>query len=171
MLEEQIQGHPQRRLIEKSVVSLLQVARQERGFPQWHLISGCLADISEALEVFRPYRRVHKITMFGSARTHQDDPCDHLAEELARLAVEAGFDGMTGAGAGVMEAANSGAGPEHSIGLNVDLPYGQHPNLLVSGRCGRLLYFRYFLTRKLFFLRESDAVVVMPGIPSGASPL
>ena len=169
MLEEQIQGHPQRRLIEKSVVSLLQVARQEREFPEWRLISGCLADISEALQVFLPYRRVRKITVFGSARTHQDDPCDHLAEELARLAVEAGFDGMTGAG--VMEAANTGAGPERSIGLNVDLPFEQHPKPLVSGRSGRLLYFRYFLTRKLFFLRESDAVVVMPGIPSGASPL
>jgi predicted Rossmann-fold nucleotide-binding protein len=78
---------------------------------------------------------------------------------------------MTGAGAGVMEAANSGAGPEHSIGLNVDLPFEQHPNPFVSGHSCRLLYFRDFLTRKLFFLRESDAVVVMPGIPSGASPL
>lgn len=163
MLEEQIQGHPQRRLIEKAVVSLLQVARQERELPEWRLISGCLADISEALEVFRPYRRVRKITVFGSARTRQEDPCYHLAEELAQLAVEAGFDVMTGAGAGVMEAANSGAGPERSIGLNVDLPFEQHPNPFVSGRSGRLLNFRYFFTRKLFFLRESDAVVVMPG--------
>jgi len=100
VLEEQIQGHPQRRLIQKAVVSLLQVARQERDFPEWRLISGCLADISEALEVFRPYRRVRKITVFGSARSYEEDPCDHLAEELAQLAVEAGFDGMTGAGAG-----------------------------------------------------------------------
>jgi uncharacterized protein (TIGR00730 family) len=77
--------------------------------------------------------------------------------------VAAGFDVMTGAGGGVMEGANSGAGCDHSIGLNVDLPFEQHPNPYVSGCGGRLLYFRYFFTRKLFFLRESDAVVVMPG--------
>ena len=82
---------------------------------------------------------------------------------MARLAVEAGFEVMTGAGGGVMEGANSGAGMDHSIGLNVDLPFEQHPNPFVSASEKRLLYFRYFFTRKLFFLRESDALVVMPG--------
>jgi uncharacterized protein (TIGR00730 family) len=163
VLEAQIQGHPQRRLIEKAVVALLEVARQERELPEWHLISGCLADISEALEVFRPHRRIRKISVFGSARIRREDPCYGLAEEVAALAVQAGFDVMTGAGGGVMEAANSGAGCDHSIGLNVDLPFEQHPNPYVSGCGGRLLDFRYFFTRKLFFLRESDALVVLPG--------
>ena len=163
VLEEQIQGHPQRRLIEKAVVSLLEVARQERDLPEWRLISGVLADISEALEEFRPQRGIRKISVFGSARTRLEDPCYGLARELASLAVEAGFDVMTGAGGGVMEGANLGAGCDHSIGLNVDLPFEQHPNPYVSGCGGRLLFFRYFFTRKLFFLRESDAVVVMPG--------
>jgi uncharacterized protein (TIGR00730 family) len=113
--------------------------------------------------VFHPRRRSRKITVFGSARTRRQDPCYLLAEEVARLAVAAGFEVMTGAGGGVMEGANSGAGCDHSIGLNVDLPFEQHPNPFVSGCEGRLLYFRYFFTRKLFFLRESDALVVMPG--------
>jgi uncharacterized protein (TIGR00730 family) len=126
-------------------------------------VSGCLADISEALDVFRPQRSKRKITVFGSARTTHDDPVYKLAEDVARLAVEAGFEVMTGAGGGVMEGANSGAGCDHSIGLNVDLPFEQHPNPYVSECEGRLLYFRYFFTRKLFFLRESDALVVMPG--------
>lgn len=126
-------------------------------------MSGCLADISEALDVFRPQRSKRKITVFGSARTTHDDPVYKLAEDVARLAVEAGFEVMTGAGGGVMEGANSGAGCDHSIGLNVDLPFEQHPNPYVSECEGRLLYFRYFFTRKLFFLRESDAVVVLPG--------
>jgi uncharacterized protein (TIGR00730 family) len=163
VLEEQLQGHPQRRLIEKAVVSLLEVARQEREYPEWRLISGCLADISEALEVFRPQRHRRKISVFGSARTRLEDPCYELALELAHQAVEAGFDVMTGAGGGVMEGANRGAGCDHSIGLNVDLPFEQHPNAYVSGCGERLLTFRYFFTRKLFFLRESDALVVMPG--------
>jgi uncharacterized protein (TIGR00730 family) len=144
-------------------VSLLQVARQEKEEEEWRLITGCLADISEAFEVFRPRRCSRKISVFGSARTRRNDPCYVLAEDVARLAVQAGFEVMTGAGGGVMEGANSGAGREHSIGLNVDLPFEQHPNPYVSASDNRLLYFRYFFTRKLFFLMESDALVVMPG--------
>jgi uncharacterized protein (TIGR00730 family) len=163
VLQEQIEGHPQRRLIEKAIVALLAITRQELELPEWQLVSGCLADISEALEVFRPHRSLRKISVFGSARTLPDDPCYALAQDLARRAVEAGFEVLTGAGGGVMEAANSGAGCDHSIGLNVDLPFEQHPNPYI-GDCGaRLLYFRYFFTRKLFFLRESDALVVLPG--------
>jgi uncharacterized protein (TIGR00730 family) len=142
---------------------LLQVARQEKEEGEWRLITGCLADISEALEVFKPRRSARKISVFGSARTRRNDPCYLLAEDVARLAVQAGFEVMTGAGGGVMEGANSGAGCEHSIGLNVDLPFEQHPNPYVSACDNRLLYFRYFFTRKLFFLMESDALVVMPG--------
>ncbi len=139
------------------------MARQEQDEEEWRLITGCLADISEALEVFRPRRSARKICVFGSARTLPQDPCYLLAEAVAKRAVEEGFEVMTGAGGGVMEGANSGAGCEHSIGLNVDLPFEQHPNPYVSACENRLLYFRYFFTRKLFFLRESDALVVMPG--------
>ncbi len=145
------------------MVSLLEIARNENETDEWRLICGCLADISEALAVFHSRRDCRKITVFGSARTRREDPCYALAEEVARLAVAAGFEVMTGAGGGVMEGANSGAGRDHSIGLNVDLPFEQHPNPFVSSGQGRLLYFRYFFTRKLFFLRESDALVVMPG--------
>jgi uncharacterized protein (TIGR00730 family) len=145
------------------VISLLQVARDENEQDAWRLISGCLADISEALEIFRPRRGARKITVFGSARTQTHDPSYQLAEQVAQLAVQAGFEVMTGAGGGVMEGANSGAGCDHSIGLNVDLPFEQHANPYISECEGRLLYFRYFFTRKLFFLRESDALLVMPG--------
>jgi hypothetical protein len=144
-------------------VALLQLSRRERGADEWRLISDALGDINDALAVFQPHRQVRKITVFGSARTIASDPCYTLAEELASQAVRAGFEVMTGAGAGIMEAANRGAGCEKSIGLNVDLPFEQHPNRYVSSCEGRLLHFRYFFTRKLFFLRESDAVVVLPG--------
>ena len=144
-------------------MALLQLCRDEPGYDEWRLISGALSDISEAMEVFHPRRGSRKITVFGSARTVASDPCYAMAEELATLAVDAGFEVMTGAGGGIMEAANQGAGCENSIGLNVDLPFEQHPNRYVSSCAGRLLHFRYFFTRKLFFLRESDAVVVLPG--------
>jgi uncharacterized protein (TIGR00730 family) len=156
-------AHPQRRLIERALVSLLRITRAEPGHPEWRLISGCLGDLEEALEVFHPWRNARKICVFGSARAQPQDPTYALAQEVAREAVALGFSVLTGAGGGVMEAANAGAGCENSIGLNVDLPFEQHPNRYVSSCEGRLLHFRYFFTRKLFFLRESDAVVVLPG--------
>jgi len=162
-LAQNLESHPQRRLIERALVSILQLSRREQGPDEWWLISGALGDLSDALEVFQPHRHSHKITVFGSARTEAHNPCYGLAEELAREAVAAGFEVMTGAGGGIMEAANRGAGTANSIGLNVDLPFEQHPNRYVSEANGRLLLFRYFFTRKLFFLRESDALVVLPG--------
>lgn len=127
------------------------------------MIADTLADLRDGLDMFRSSRDVRKITVFGSARTLPDDPAYGLARDLAERAAVQGFHVMTGAGGGVMEAANRGAGQACSYGLNVDLPFEQHANRFVSGPQGRLLHFRYFFTRKLFFLRESDALVVLPG--------
>ncbi|MCP9816344.1 TIGR00730 family Rossman fold protein [Synechococcus sp. GreenBA-s] len=158
-----LRGHPQRREIERTIVSLLEISRSSTDASEWRLIRGALADIRDGLAVFGPRRQTRKVTVFGSARTATEDPAYKLAEQLAAEAVAQGFDVMTGAGGGIMEAANRGAGCENSIGLNVDLPFEQHANRYVSGCDGRLLHFRYFFTRKLFFLRESDALVVLPG--------
>jgi uncharacterized protein (TIGR00730 family) len=158
-----LRGHPQRREIERTIVSLLEISRSSTDASEWRLIRGAMADIRDGLAVFGPRRQTRKVTVFGSARTATEDPAYKLAEQLAAEAVAQGFDVMTGAGGGIMEAANRGAGCENSIGLNVDLPFEQHANRYVSGCDGRLLHFRYFFTRKLFFLRESDALVVLPG--------
>ena len=162
-LDQELQNHPQRRAIERSIVSLLEIARNSRDTDEWRLINGALADLRDGFNEFAPRRQTRKVTVFGSARTRPDEPAYKLAQELAVEAVERGFEVMTGAGGGIMEAANSGAGCENSIGLNVDLPFEQHANRFVNACDGRLLHFRYFFTRKLFFLRESDALVVMPG--------
>lgn len=162
-LEAQLQDHPQRRAIERSIVTLLEIARNSRDSDDWRLVSGALADIRDGFQVFAPHRLTRKVTVFGSARTQPDEPAYQLAQALAVEAVERGFEVMTGAGGGIMEAANSGAGCDNSIGLNVELPFEQHANRYVNACEGRLLHFRYFFTRKLFFLRESDALVVMPG--------
>ncbi len=144
-------------------MSLLEISRTSSDLDEWRLISGALADIRDGFQVFQPHRHTRKVAVFGSARTQPSDPSYQLAEELAAEAVRRGFEVMTGAGGGIMEAANRGAGCDNSIGLNVELPFEQHANRFVSGCDGRLLHFRYFFTRKLFFLRESDALVVLPG--------
>ena len=161
-LADALEGHPQRRSIERSVVRLLEIARNSSDPDEWRLITGALADIRDGLDVFAPHRQTRKVTVFGSART---EPARRPIPwpKNSPMKQHGSAEVMTGAGGGVMEAANRGAGCESSIGLNVDLPFEQHANHYVNACDGRLLHFRYFFTRKLFFLRESDALVVMPG--------
>jgi hypothetical protein len=101
------------------------------------------------------------VTIFGSARTGPDDPHYQAAEETARLLAAAGFDIVTGAGPGIMEAANKGAkiGGGRSIGCNIELPFEQGANPYVD----TLINFRYFFVRKTMFIKYSHAFVIFPG--------
>ena len=101
------------------------------------------------------------VSIFGSARTPPDHPEYALAREAARRLGEAGFAIITGAGPGVMEAANRGAGEAGvpSIGLDIELPHEQAYNEYVD--LG--LTFHYFFTRKVMFVRYASAFVVFPG--------
>ena len=98
------------------------------------------------------------VTIFGSARTKKNY---NIAMELAEMLSKEGFAIITGAGGGIMEAANRGAyisGGE-SIGLNIDLPTEQKPNKYIT----KLLNFRYFFVRKVMFVRFSKAFIALPG--------
>ena len=101
------------------------------------------------------------VTVFGSARTGPDDPQYHNATEVARLLAEAGFAIITGAGPGIMEAANKGArlGNGRSIGCNIELPFEQGANPYVD----TLVNFRYFFVRKTMFIKYSVAFIIFPG--------
>jgi len=116
----------------------------------------------EFIEGFDTLARVHKgVTIFGSARTGPDDPQYAAAEETARLLAQAGFAILTGAGPGIMEAANKGAkeGGGLSIGCNIELPFEQGANPYVD----TLINFRYFFVRKTMFIKYSNAFVIFPG--------
>ncbi len=126
------------------------------------LVARALDEIRRGLEVFRPYRFVRKATMFGSARIPEHDPRWRQMFACARALKDAGFMVITGGGGGLMHAANAGAGREHSFGININLPMEQKPNPVVDGS-PRHFYCRYFFTRKLFFLKEADAVVLGAG--------
>ena len=98
-----------------------------------------------------------KVTVFGSARTR---PCPHyhlVARTFARRMTEAGFMVITGAGDGIMHAAQEGAGRENSFGLNILLPFEQGANPFIAND-PKLIYFKYFFTRKLLFVKEAHAV-------------
>jgi uncharacterized protein (TIGR00730 family) len=101
------------------------------------------------------------VTIFGSARTPEQDPYYQKALDTARLLAREGFPIITGGGPGVMEAANRGAqeGNGLSIGCNIELPFEQGTNAYVE----RSINFRYFFVRKTMFVKYSTAFVVFPG--------
>ncbi len=101
------------------------------------------------------------ISIFGSARTPEDDPMYQAARETARLLAENGFEIITGGGPGIMEAANRGAFEvgKVSVGCNIELPFEQLPNPYQT----RSLSFKYFFVRKTMFIKYSNAYVIFPG--------
>jgi uncharacterized protein (TIGR00730 family) len=118
--------------------------------------------MGEFIEGFDTLASIRKgVTIFGSARTHPDDPQYVAAQEVARILAEAGYAIITGAGPGIMEAANKGAkeGGGRSVGCNIELPFEQGANPYVD----TLVNFRYFFVRKTMFIKYSNAFIIFPG--------
>ncbi len=144
------------------IASLYRLSQQAPTSSDIVLFKRSLAELRYAQNVFAPYRQVKKVCVFGSARTRPPAKIYDCATEFARLMTEAGYMTITGAGDGIMCAAQKGAGAEKSFGLNILLPFEQHPNEVIRND-PKLVTFRYFFTRKLTFLRETNAVAVFPG--------
>ncbi|NJR65216.1 MAG: TIGR00730 family Rossman fold protein [Leptolyngbyaceae cyanobacterium CRU_2_3] len=149
-------------LIHQALTTLVRMAEVEADRLDWKILNASLQDMEQAFRVFYPYRHVRKIAIFGSARTPPDRPAYQMAAEFSRAVAEQGFMVMTGGGPGIMQAANEGASAEKSFGLNIRLPFEQGSNPIMEGD-RKLINFKYFFTRKLFFLRESDAMAAFPG--------
>jgi uncharacterized protein (TIGR00730 family) len=118
--------------------------------------------MAEFVEGFEELAKIGPaITIFGSARTKPGDKYYKLAEDSAFLMAKDGYAIITGAGPGIMEAANKGAkkAGASSIGLNIQVPVAQKPNRFVT----KLLDFRYFFCRKVMFLKYAKASVIFPG--------
>src|SRR3989441_2836042 len=126
------------------------------------LLNTALKELRYAFKVFAPYRHRRKVTVFGSARLPADHPAYQQAVIFGRRIAEAGFMVITGAASGIMEAGHVGAGRESSIGVNILLPFEQDANAVIAGDI-KLMHLKYFFTRKLLFVKESDAVALFPG--------
>jgi len=126
------------------------------------VIQTAVRELRYAFRLFAPYADRRKVTIFGSARTQADRQEYQQAVEFGRQIVEAGFMVITGAGPGIMQAGHEGAGPEKSFGVNIRLPWEQAANPVIV-RDSKLINFKYFFTRKLIFVRHSDAIVLFPG--------
>jgi uncharacterized protein (TIGR00730 family) len=118
--------------------------------------------MGEFIEGFDTLANVEKaVTIFGSARIGPDDPQYENARAVSAELAKAGFAIITGAGPGIMEAANKGAkeGGGRSVGCNIELPFEQGANPYVD----TLVNFRYFFVRKTMFIKYSSAFIIFPG--------
>ncbi|MBF2065820.1 MAG: LOG family protein [Calothrix sp. C42_A2020_038] len=151
-----------RQFIQQSLKTILRLADTELERLDWKILSSALADMERAFQLFYDYRHVRKVTIFGSARLAPETPEYKMAKEFAQRVAKLNFMVMTGGGGGIMQAGHEGAGRENSFGLNIQLPFEQQANPYIEGD-RKLIHFKYFFTRKLFLLKESDAVALFAG--------
>ena len=126
------------------------------------VIQTALRELRYSFRLFAPYAGKRKVSIFGSARTKPETKEYQQAVDFGRKIVEAGFMVITGAGPGIMQAGHEGASPENSFGVNIRLPWEQSANPVIA-EDKKLITFKYFFTRKLIFIRHSDAIVLFPG--------
>ena len=133
-------------------------ATAKKARASWQMFT-IMAEFIEATEYLSEIRPA--VSIYGSARMKPDSEFYQLAMQIARKVSDAGFAVISGGGPGIMEAANQGAhaGKSPSVGLNIELPHEQSGNQWQDIS----LRFRHFFTRKVTFVKNSDAVIVMPG--------
>jgi uncharacterized protein (TIGR00730 family) len=149
-------------LIGEMMVTGLKMLRDDTDRADLKLANTALKEMRYSFLIFGQYRDTPKVTIFGSARTPQEDANYQLAAEFAReMADNRRWMVITGAGPGIMEAGNLGAGAEAGFGVNIRLPFESEPNAYLHE--SRTINFKYFFTRKLMFVKESDAFVIFPG--------
>jgi uncharacterized protein (TIGR00730 family) len=153
---------PDADLAREIVTTALLMGREQVSRLDRKIVNSSLKEMRRAFRVFAPYKGVRKVSIFGSARTVQGDPEYEAAKEFSRQIAERGWMVITGAGPGIMEAGQEGAGVARSFGVNIRLPFEAKPNPVIAND-SKLINFKYFFTRKLTFMKEADAFVLLPG--------
>ena len=149
-------------VVEDIILNALKLLTDVADTGDVRVIQTATRELRYAFKMFAPYAGRRKVTIFGSARTQPTRIEYQQAVELGRKLAAAGYMVITGAGGGIMQAGHEGAGPENSFGANIRLPWEQSANPIIEND-KKLVTFRYFFTRKLIFVRHSDAIVLFPG--------
>jgi len=153
---------PRREMISQMVDTCLKMAKEGHDSGQVKLVTHALKEMRYAYQVFNRYEGIRKVSIYGSARTPEDDPDYIAAVEFGRLMALQNWMAITGAGDGIMKAGHEGPKREASFGLAIRLPFETTANAIIQGDA-KLINFRYFFTRKLMFMTHSDSVVACPG--------
>lgn len=149
-------------LLHQMMVTVVKLAQDGADHGDLKIINTTLKEMRYAFKVMKPYRRVRKCAVFGSARCKPETEDYQQACHFSECIADLGFMVITGAGHGIMEAGNRGAGKGRSFGLNIRLPFEQVANPYIAGD-EKLVNFKYFFTRKLAFMKDTHAVVCCPG--------
>ncbi len=152
----------QKRLYRSMLTTVAGLAAQGTETIDLKIAEAGLSEMADAFRMFQPFRHRRKVTVFGSARTQPDNAAYTSTRELAASLARADWMVVTGAGPGIMAAGMEGAGLDHSIGVNIRLPFEQGANDFIA-LDPKLVEMRYYFTRKLMLIKESDAFVVLPG--------
>ena len=126
------------------------------------LVNNTLKELRYSFKIFKQYRDFKKVIIFGSARSKDTSAEYKMAEEFAREMSRKGYMVVTGGGPGVMEAGNKGAESGNEFALNIRLPFEQKANPFINEK-DKIINFKYFFTRKLIFVKETDATALFPG--------
>jgi uncharacterized protein (TIGR00730 family) len=149
-------------LVFEMIVSAVRLARDHAARGDLKLANAALKEMRYAFAVFEPYRSARKAAIFGSARTTRDDPLYTQTVALARGLAAKDWMVITGAGPGIMEAGIEGAGAANSFGVSIRLPFEAATTQFLADD-PKLVNFRYFFTRKVTFVKEAHAFVLLPG--------
>jgi uncharacterized protein (TIGR00730 family) len=149
-------------LYRELLLNAIKSKRDELDLLDLKVLNRAMAEFRYAAKVFKPYRNIRKVSIFGSARTIPGSPYYELAVRFGRLLAERGYMVITGAASGIMRAGIEGAGVEKSFGVNILLPFEAELTGAIKDD-PKLIRFRYFFTRKLFFVMEADAFALFPG--------
>jgi uncharacterized protein (TIGR00730 family) len=155
-------GFPNTDMVQQMVVTLTKLVEMDADRLDMKILSTTLRELRYAFKIFAPYRKNRKVSIFGSARTGEDDPDYKMAFRIGEALAKNDFMVITGAGDGIMKAAQGGAGAEKGFGVNIMLPFEQSANLFIE-KDPKLVTFKYFFTRKLIFIKETDGVILFPG--------
>jgi len=149
-------------IVREMILASLKAGQEDNGKVDLKLMNASLKEMRFTAKVFGPYRHVKKVAVFGSARKQRDEAVYKMAREIGSKLAGSGYMVITGGGPGIMQAVHEGAGPEHSFGVNIRLPFEQRSNPVIRGNSKNIVY-KYFFNRKVAFLKESDAIVLFPG--------
>lgn len=160
-------GEPIRRVTPEELIAELhgtvdRLARDGIGRGDLKLLSRTMRELHSSFLLFEGLRKYRKVTVFGSARCTPDSAIYRQAVSFGREMSRHGWMVVTGGGAGIMEAAHIGAGHALSMGINILLPFEQPDNSMLA-RSPNTLHVKYFFTRKLLFVKESQGVALFPG--------
>ena len=144
------------------ILDVIRMAQADRNRWDAKIMLQTIRELEQAFARLELFKRRRKVTVFGSARTPAGSPIYLLARDMGAMLSRHDYMTITGAGGGIMAAAHQGAGLDNSLGFNITLPFEQRSNDVVHNT-DHDLPFKFFFLRKLFFVKEADALILCPG--------